>query len=55
MVVEITCTIRAYRHYTCEFESRSGRGVLDTTYVIKFVSDLREVGGFHSMRYFMYS
>jgi hypothetical protein len=28
----------------CEFESRSGRGVQQ--YVIKFVSDLRQVGGF---------
>jgi len=32
-------------HYLCrEFESRSGRGV--QYYVIKFVSDLRQVGGF---------
>ena len=29
---------------TTEFESRSGRGVQH--YVIKFVSDLRQVGGF---------
>ena len=29
---------------SCEFESRSGRGVQH--YVIKFVSDLRQVGGF---------
>ena len=28
----------------CEFESRSGRGVQQ--YVITFVSDLRQVGGF---------
>ena len=28
----------------CEFESRSGRGV--QYHVIKFVSDLRQVGGF---------
>jgi hypothetical protein len=34
-----------YFYYTCcEFESQSGRGVQQ--YVIKFVSDLREVGGF---------
>jgi hypothetical protein len=26
--------------------SRSWRGVLDTTLLIKFVSDLRQVGGF---------
>jgi hypothetical protein len=34
-----------YFHYTCcEFESQSGRGLQH--YVIKFVSDLREFGGF---------
>ena len=37
-----TYAISAYHH--CEFESRSGRGVQH--YVIKFVSDLRQVGGF---------
>ena len=31
-------------HHWCEFESRSGRGVQH--YVIKFVSDLRQVGDF---------
>jgi hypothetical protein len=35
--------ISAYHHW-CEFESRSGRGVQH--YVIKFVSDLWQVGGF---------
>ena len=25
-----TCTISGYHHLSCEFESRSGRGVLDT-------------------------
>ena len=46
MVVEFTTTyaISAYHHQCCEFESRSGRGVQH--YVIKFVSDLRQVGGF---------
>ena len=34
----------AYHYWCCEFESRSGRGVHH--YVIKFVSDLRQVGGF---------
>jgi hypothetical protein len=45
MVVGFTTTyaISADRHW-CEFESRSGRGVQH--YVIKFVSDLRQVGGF---------
>jgi hypothetical protein len=46
MVVGLTTTkaISAYHHCCCEFESRSGRGVQH--YVIKFVSDLRQVGGF---------
>ena len=45
MVVEFTPTnqISAYHHYRCEFESRKWRGVLDTTYLIKFVSDLWQV------------
>jgi hypothetical protein len=34
----------AHHHWCCEFESLSGRGVQH--YVIKFVSDLRQVGGF---------
>ena len=38
-----TYAINAYRHW-CEFEFRSGRGVQH--YVIKFVSDLRQVGSF---------
>jgi hypothetical protein len=41
MVVGYTIT---YHHRCCEFESRTGRGVQH--YVIKFVSDLRQVGGF---------
>ena len=46
MVVGFTTTyiISAYHQWCCEFESRSGRGVQH--YVIKFVSDLRQVGGF---------
>jgi hypothetical protein len=46
MVVAFTTTyaISAYHHWCCEFESRSGRGVQH--YVIKFVSDLRQVGVF---------
>ena len=45
MVVGFTTTyaISAY-HHCCEFESRSGRGVQH--YMIKFVSDLRQVCGF---------
>jgi len=37
----ITYAFCAYNHWCCEFESRSGRGVQH--YVIKFVSDLRQV------------
>jgi hypothetical protein len=46
MVVGFTTTyaISAHHHRCCEFESRSGRGV--QRYVIKSVSDLRQVGGF---------
>jgi hypothetical protein len=39
-----TYAISAYHHWCCEFKSRSWRGVQH--YVIKFVSDLRQVGGF---------
>ena len=47
MVVGFTTTyaVSAYHHWCCEFESRSGRGVHH--YVIKFVSDLEQVGGVH--------
>ena len=46
MIVGFTTTyaISAYYHWCCEFESRSGR--CEQQYVIKFVSDLRHVGGF---------
>ena len=46
MVVGFTTTyaISAYHHWSCEFESRSGWGVQH--YVIKFVSDLWQVGCF---------
>jgi hypothetical protein len=46
MVVGFTTTyaISAYHHLCCEFQSRSGRGVQH--YVIKFVSDLRQVRSF---------
>jgi hypothetical protein len=47
MVVGFTTTyaISAYHHWSCEFESRSGE-VCAMHYVIKFVSDLRQVCGF---------
>ena len=46
MVVGLTTTyaISAYHQWCCEFESRSGRG--GQHYMIKFVSDLQQVGGF---------
>jgi hypothetical protein len=46
-VVGITTTyaISAYHHWCCEFESQSGWSVQDN--VIKFVSDLWQVGGTH--------
>jgi hypothetical protein len=42
MVVKVTttCAISACYHLSCKFEPRSWQGVLDTQYVIKFVSDL---------------
>jgi hypothetical protein len=48
MVVGFTTTkvISAYYHWRCEFESRSGEVYSIQHYVIKFVSDLRQVGGF---------
>ena len=46
MVVGFTTiyAISVYHHWCCEFKSRSGRGVQHN--VMKFVSDLRLVGGF---------
>jgi len=41
-----TCAISAYHHKSCEFESSSWWGVLDSTLCDKFVSDLRQVSGF---------
>jgi hypothetical protein len=39
-----TYAISAYHNWCCEFKSRSGRGVQH--YVIKFISDLLQVGVF---------
>jgi hypothetical protein len=52
MVVRFTTTyaISSYHQCCCEFESRTGRGVQH--YVIKFVSDLRQVCGFLLVRLF---
>ena len=52
MIVGFTTTyaISDYHHWCCEFESRSERVIQH--YVIKFVSDLRQVGGFlHVLRF----
>jgi hypothetical protein len=38
-----TCAISAYHHWCCELESRLERGL--QYYVIKFASDLKQVGG----------
>ena len=40
-----TCAISAYSHLSCELKSRSWRVYSIQHYVIKFVSDLRQVGG----------
>ena len=44
-----TCAIGASHHSSCEFESSSWQGVLITT-LIKFVSDLRQVNGFLTIK-----
>jgi len=41
-----TCVISAYHHLNCEFEFRTGEVYSIQHYAIKFVSDLRQVGGF---------
>jgi hypothetical protein len=48
MVVGFTTTgaISAYHHKSCDYESRSVEVYSIQQYVIKFVSDLRQVGGF---------
>jgi hypothetical protein len=48
MVVGFTtaCAVSAYHHLSREFESRSDEVFSIQHYVIKFVSDLRQVSGF---------
>ena len=48
MVVRFMTTyaISAYHHLFCEFEYRSGEVYLIQHYAIKFVSDLRQAGGY---------
>ena len=45
-VVGTTCVFSAYHHYSCEFKPVYGEVYSIHHYVIKFVSDLRQVGGF---------
>jgi hypothetical protein len=54
MVVEFITTyaMSAYHHLCCEFESRSGEVYSIQHYVIKFVSDLRQVGGLLQVLWF---
>ena len=54
MVVGLTTTyvISSYHHWCCGFDSCSGRGVQH--YVIKFVSDLGQVAGFHRALCFLH-
>jgi hypothetical protein len=46
MVAGFTTTygISAYHHSSCEFKSHSGKVYSMQHYVIKFVSDLRQIG-----------
>jgi hypothetical protein len=41
-----TCAISVYDHKHCEFESHSGKVYSILHYVMKFVSDLKQVDGF---------
>jgi hypothetical protein len=54
MVAGFTTTyaFSGYQHERCELESRTGEVYLIQHYVIKFVSDLRQVGGFLYVLYF---
>ena len=47
-----TCAISAYHDQRCEFDSRSWRGVFDTTLCNKFVSDLRKFDAFLRVLWF---
>ena len=47
-----TYVISAYHPYRCEVESRSGEVYWIQRYVIKFVSDLRQVGSFLRVLWF---
>ena len=44
--ITTTYAISAYHQWSCEFKFRSGEVYSILHYVIKFVSDLRQVGGF---------
>ena len=42
-----TCVLGAYHHLSCEFDYADGDEYLIQHYMIKFVSGLRQVVGFH--------
>jgi hypothetical protein len=44
--IHIKYVFSTYHHWSCEFQSRSGDVYSVQHYVIKFVSDLWQVGGF---------
>ena len=48
MIVGFTTTyaISTHHHWNCEFESHSGEVYSIQYYVMKFVSGLRQIGGF---------
>ena len=54
VIVGFTTTymISDYRQYRCEFETAHGEVYMIQHYVIKFVSDLRQVGGFLQVIWF---
>jgi hypothetical protein len=56
MIVEFTITyaISAYHHQRCKFEPRSGKVYSIQDYVIKFVSDLRQVSDFLRLLRFLH-
>ena len=47
-----TYTISAYHHLCCELKPSSCKVYSIQHYVIKFVSDLRQLGGFHQVLLF---
>ena len=44
-----TCAISAYHHESCDFEPRYWEVYSIQHYVIKYISDLQQVSGFHGV------